>query len=87
MSSDAPVFKNGRSARFEYAGEAILAVEAHNCALGCMRALDVDPRQFDPEMPGGSCEILARLALEESPEEIRDHDGTYLECVAREPVV
>lgn len=76
--TEAPVFIPGRDGRWEYAEEAVQALERFDCA-GCRFAGEVDP-----EFPS-SCGHVAVLDLfvnEEVPE-IRDY-GTHLQCTARE---
>lgn len=68
-----------RDFRFDHASDAVNHIEFENCTHGCQRG------SLDPEMPGGACEILARVSVGDgvAVPELRD-DGTVITCLARE---
>jgi hypothetical protein len=74
----------GRESRLYYASDCIEHIEEHNCAKGCRLGL-ANPEAFADYGPGGSCDILARVMLEEPIPEIID-DGLILHCTARQPL-
>ena len=72
----------GRDGRFEYAADAVAAIEATSCALGCTRA--GTRADIGEHGPGGSCEILGVVSAghPKPVPEIRDY-GDRLVCTAR----
>lgn len=74
----------GREARFHHVGDTIAHVEEHNCSLGCRQGARnaAERRELGP---GGSCDVLARLAFTDPVTEL-DDDGRVLTCKARQPL-
>lgn len=69
-----------RDHRWEYAYETVQHIERRNCAMGCVHG---DPGSEDE--PGGSCEVLLDVILEQPTEELED-DGVNLTCKRFEAV-
>jgi len=79
-------FVSERENRWQYASEALTAIEAWNCAKGCARGL-ADPAAFEEFGPGGTCHLLALVALGDGqPIPELDDDGDTVTCTAREPL-
>ena len=69
-----------RDLRFEYADDAIRHIEQYNCRLGCIYGSD-----DDLDSPGGCCDTLLKILLEEDVLEIID-EGYKLHCTRRVPI-
>jgi hypothetical protein len=75
-----------RDDRFAHSFEAIEHVETTSCSRGCLRGAapgSADEREFGP---GGTCAILAEIAIGLG-EEVRELDdqGDQVVCLVREP--
>jgi hypothetical protein len=76
-------FQPGREARWEYADQAVEAIERWNCSTGhgCVRGARKGSAEWRDYGPGGTCSLLADVFLEESVEEM-DDDGKRVTCRA-----
>lgn len=73
-----------RESRWYYAMDCVAHIEEHNCAKGCKRGMET-PSTFVDCGPGGSCGVLAMVAIEEPTEDLWD-DGAVVHCLVREPI-
>lgn len=79
------VYKPGRDHRFDHALDVVGHIEERCCSLGCKRGLINGT--FLPEMPGGSCDLLMAIGLEQADAiQGLDDDGTNVTCLVREPL-
>jgi hypothetical protein len=74
-----------RDARFEHASDAVVWIESWNCSAGCRRGAESE-LELEEFGPGGTCDILARVAVGdgEPVPELRD-EGNVVICLAWEP--
>lgn len=84
MEIESKGFLAHREERWHYAMDCVTHIEEHNCAKGCKRGL-VDSIVFVDCGPGGSCGVLAQVAIEEPTTDLWD-DGTVIHCLVREPL-
>lgn len=77
----------GSSGRaWHYASDAIMHVERHNCAKGCVIALEDGEANVDGFGPGGNCHVLATISVGGVPVEECSDDGKRVICHARWPL-
>lgn len=75
-----------REYRWAYADECVEELEATSCSRGCRRAHRVTPENERIEWgPGGKCDLLAQVYLEEPIPEFSDA-GAHVTCTVREPL-
>jgi hypothetical protein len=79
------VFRPGRDARWQYAGETIEAIEGWNCSKGrgCIRGAAPGSPAHEEFGPGGTCDLLADVFLR-AQIDVMDDDGEVVTCRAYE---
>lgn len=80
------MFTPRREGRWEYADQAVEAIERWNCSRGhgCVRGAERGSAEWDDPGPGGTCSLLAAVFLSDPIGEM-DDDGRRVACRAYEP--
>lgn len=75
-----------REGRWEYADQTVEAIERWNCAKGhgCTHGAEKGSTEWHEFGPGGVCNLLARIFMQEEIEEM-DDDGRRVTCRDYEP--
>lgn len=77
------VFRPRREGRWEYASDTVEHIERHNCRRGCVHGAERGSEEWLSVGPGGSCDVLARVFLEDEVPELNDN-GAVVTCTAFE---
>ena len=75
-------FRPSHEGPWQYAHEAIEAIERDNCSHGCVFGARPGSQEWTEFGPGGTCQVLAEVSIGDEPVEALDLDGEVVSCRA-----